>query len=553
MNATHTSRFRNKNNDLSKDKKEKVNMKIPAEKVYKTLNRQDFDLNITKYWCEYRIKHPPVRRTNHVGFLYNDYYYIFGGRDINNRKMNDMYRLQLDLKDSEPEWELIDNYGDYPKPVAEHKGVLYNSSFYVFGGVNQSEEVSNTLYIYSIEDEQWTKRENDENEVPPRAGHSMSLVGNKIVIFGGFDKGIFSNKIYIYDINANSWDNNLKGENDNAILEEGGGVERQSISEINQFMPDPRINHSQTTINGTTIVIYGGVDKDGRYFDDMWTFTLMDRLWQRIEINGEIPKARQGHSAVLIDDDSNQILFFGGKTGNIFEINEFWKFDMNTKRFTLIQGTLLQREGFTQQVKPKIIIENLTNHNPYQTFYKLKKVQIKTETEEIFNKTNGFNKNKEKKNPYEDIIMGDNKARNIKNSLIYKILPEDASYINKLAENNKHLKFERFKYNEVPLPRDGHTAFMFQDKMFIFGGDRNKYPFNDIYFFDFEKQKKEEENEGDAPDKEQSSKKERNTPENEREKTSEREKNMSEKKSSRDKDKESHNSQASKTNKKSEH
>jgi len=522
MNATHSSRFRTKYSE-SKEKKEKVNLKIPVEKVYKTLNRQDFDLNVKNYWCEYRIKHPPIRRTNHVGFLYKDYYYIFGGRDINRKKMNDMYRLNLNLEDTEQEWEYIENYGDIPEPVAEHKGVLYDSSYYLFGGVNQSEEVSNTLYIYSIEDQQWIRNDFPENVIPPRTGHSMSLVGDKIVIFGGFDKGVFSNSVYIYNIKENSWENNDKTENDNELLEEGQEViEKKSGEEDNIFAPEPRINHSQISVN-TSILIYGGVDKDGKYFDDMWTYDILNKVWQKVEINGEVPKARQGHSALLIEND--QMLIFGGKIGNIFEINEFWKFDLNTKRFSIIQGTLLQREGFTQQYKPKIIIETSTNHNPYQTFYKLKKVQIRTETDDIFNKTNGFNKNKEKKNPYEDIIMGDNKARNIKNSLIYKIVPEDVTYINNLAESNKNLKFERFKYGEVPLPRDGHTAFMYNGNMFIFGGDRNKYPFNDVYFFDFVKEKNDLEN------------KEKNSPKNE---------NF---------ENESHHSQASasKHNKKSEH
>ena len=488
MNATHSSRFRTKYSD--KEKKEKANLKIPVDKVYKTLNRQDFDLNVKKYWCEFRIKHPPIRRTHHVGFLYNDYYYIFGGRDINRRKMNDMYRVHLDLNDKEQEWELVENDGDIPEPVAEHQGVLYNSSFYVFGGVNQSEEVSNNLYVYSIEENQWTKYEFEENVVPPRTGHSMSLIGNKLVVFGGFAKGIFSNSVYIYNIDENSWENDDKTENDNELLEEGQErAEPREDTEGNLIVPEPRMNHSQISL-GTSILIYGGVDKDGKYFDDMWTYDIMGKVWEKIEINGEVPKARQGHSALLINGD--QILIFGGKIGNIFEINEFWKFDLNTKRFNIIQGTLLQREGFTHQVKPKIIIENLTNHNPYQTFYKLKKVQMKTEYDN-FEKANGA-KNKEKKNPYEDIIMGDNKARNIKNSLIYKIDPEDVNYINSLAESNKNLKFERFKYGEIPLPRDGHTAFMFQDRMFIFGGDRNKYPFNDLYFFDFVKEKNDSEN-----------------------------------------------------------
>ena len=121
--------------------------------------------------------------------------------------------------------------------------------------------------------------------------------------------------------------------------------------------------------------------------------------------------------------------------------------------------------------------------------------------------------------------MGDNKARNIKNSLIYKIGQEDVNYINSLAENNKNLKFERFKYGEIPLPRDGHTAFMYKDRMFIFGGDRNKYPFNDVYFYDFVKEKNDTEN---------------------------KEKKATPKKENSNRDTESHHSQTSKQNKKSE-
>ena len=213
-------------------------------------------------------------------------------------------------------------------------------------------------------------------------------------------------------------------------------------------IPEPRINHSQVTVN-TSIVIYGGVDKDGVCFNDIWIYDLVSNYWKKVEINGEIPKARQGHSALLVDGD--QILFFGGKIANIFEVNEIWKFDLSTNRFTLVQGTLLQREGFNRQIKPRIISEETTNHNPYQTFYKLKKIYMKTEGDNQFIKKEA--NNNEKQNPFEDIIINQ----------------EDANYINNLAEANKNLKFERFKYGDVPLPRDGHSTFMYEGKMFMDG------------------------------------------------------------------------------------
>jgi hypothetical protein len=43
----------------------------------------------------------------------------------------------------------------------------------------------------------------------------------------------------------------------------------------------------------------------------------------------------------------------------------------------------------------------------------------------------------------------------------------------------------KFKQGAVPFPRDGHTANVYNDTMVIFGGDRNKFPFNDLFTFKF--------------------------------------------------------------------
>ena len=35
-----------------------------------------------------------------------------------------------------------------------------------------------------------------------------------------------------------------------------------------------------------------------------------------------------------------------------------------------------------------------------------------------------------------------------------------------------------------PPPRDGHSCFVYDNKMFIFGGDRHHMPFNDLFYFE---------------------------------------------------------------------
>ena len=48
--------------------------------------------------------------------------------------------------------------------------------------------------------------------------------------------------------------------------------------------------------------------------------------------------------------------------------------------------------------------------------------------------------------------------------------------------NAKSIHIQRGK----PSARDGHSSFVFHNKMFIFGGDRHHMPFNDLFFLDID-------------------------------------------------------------------
>ncbi len=45
---------------------------------------------------------------------------------------------------------------------------------------------------------------------------------------------------------------------------------------------------------------------------------------------------------------------------------------------------------------------------------------------------------------------------------------------------------EKIKKNCLPYPRDGHSAHLFENNMIIFGGDRNRFPYNDLFVFKLE-------------------------------------------------------------------
>ena len=643
MNKTTTSNFHNKSKQLPPIKTEKPDpsiIKLSDEKKYIALSRQDFNNSIIQKWGEIIINKLPIRRTNHVSFIYDNYFYIFGGRDINETKMNDMYRVKLDFsEESNEKWEKINYEGEIiPNCVSGHKGLLIGNLLYIFGGVNITEQANNKVYIFNIDDRRWEEREFSESEVLPLSSHSMSLVGNLIVVVGGYSKGQFNEKTFLYDYENNIWDyypkdkyedekeeenqdelielknkiinENLQNENINDELvisddlvnlhneednkeenkekekeenkeekeeenkeekeeenkeeekkeenkeeekeeekkeeeikdieekkeeekkeknekEENKEEEKEEekkeeeikdieekkeepkpkrdniIHKTNKInfskkiknkvprpdeLPEPRINQSQVTVSDTLLYIYGGINSEGHYLDDMWSFCITDYLWTKIEIKGEIPKARSGHSCLIQD---NFLYIFGGKTANIFEVNEFWKFDIENSKFILIHDTLLEMGNNEGKIYNKPKEKNVEYHDPFHTFYKLKKMNMPNKTTNDFynNNKNGVHQNK-----YEDLVMKDHKAKIMKNSLIYRIEQDDQIFIKKLSQANHDIKLDKIRFGIVPVPRDGHSCFIHDNKMYVFGGDRNKFPFNDMFVYDFNRDNQQKEN-----------------------------------------------------------
>ena len=47
---------------------------------------------------------------------------------------------------------------------------------------------------------------------------------------------------------------------------------------------------------------------------------------------------------------------------------------------------------------------------------------------------------------------------------------------------------------EVPAPRDGQSVCVYDGKLVVFGGDRFKFPFNDLFFYSADSQEEVVEN-----------------------------------------------------------
>jgi N-acetylneuraminic acid mutarotase len=154
-------------------------------------------------------------------------------------------------------------------------------------------------------------------------GHSCNLKDSFLIVFGGFTKGKYTNSIYTYNLAKLDWDK---------ILPMEGSP-----------MPEGRIGHASCIV-GDYLYIFGGKGLDDKYLNDIWRFSFQNKKWEEIKPSSEIPKPRSGHTAIYSEKD-NSIYYFGGKIGNILEVNEIWKFDINKSQFVILQDTLLEQHN----------------------------------------------------------------------------------------------------------------------------------------------------------------------------------------------------------------
>ena len=128
---------------------------------------------------------------------------VFGGFEQGNR-VNSIAIYNF----SSNSWRNLELPDHVPQPSARsgHSAVIVNGNMYIFGGKNDDSEKLNDLWKFSLTDELWTELQ-PTGEIPfERSGHSMTVIGDIIVIFGGiWDVTKELNDLHAYSITNNKW------------------------------------------------------------------------------------------------------------------------------------------------------------------------------------------------------------------------------------------------------------------------------------------------------------------------------------------------------------
>ena len=453
------------------------------------LTRTDFSMEVAKKWSRLVARGPPKRRSYHTSFIYkNKDLYIIGGVDITERKQNDIYKIHINS--TNPQWEKIDTKDKSLDKIAYHAGVLYNGVYYIIGGQDETLRSSNVIQKFSVEDGTILDPiVPDQAVFPPLESHTAELYGNTAIVFGGHTNKTYNRNVYSINLDDGTVTNLTEG-----------------LKEEDENLPKPRQLHS-SLIYQDTLYIYGGYGPDETYYHDIWAFSLSSKSFAQIKFDddnehcpGICPLGRSGASFVEI---GGMFYIFGGKIGLIKESNELWRFNPGTSKFELIHDSLIEK--FTaeelektkkisdEQKKTKKQFKLLTRHeveqrtNPLPFSLKNSKVKKNKQKEGEKNHTHNSSFTEVKQTHSNEVLSRPNVTK-MKKSLIYTSSGDELhNALNQLGEDEKAMldKDSGLIVGEVPEPRDGQTVNLYRgSKLLLFGGDRNKFPFNDLYFFD---------------------------------------------------------------------
>ncbi|KTF87934.1 hypothetical protein cypCar_00044445, partial [Cyprinus carpio] len=141
----------------------------------------------------------------------NQSMYVFGGctQSSCNAAFNDLWRLDLNSK----EWIRPLASGSYPSPKAGATLVLYRDLLVLFGGwtrpspypLHQPERFFDEIHTYSPSKNWWNCIVTTHGP-PPMAGHSSSVMGSTMVVFGGsLGARQMSNEVWLLDLEQWCW------------------------------------------------------------------------------------------------------------------------------------------------------------------------------------------------------------------------------------------------------------------------------------------------------------------------------------------------------------
>eukprot|EP00357_Protocruzia_adherens_P018677 CAMPEP_0114987920 /NCGR_PEP_ID=MMETSP0216-20121206/9293_1 /TAXON_ID=223996 /ORGANISM="Protocruzia adherens, Strain Boccale" /LENGTH=217 /DNA_ID=CAMNT_0002350607 /DNA_START=30 /DNA_END=679 /DNA_ORIENTATION=- len=189
------------------ERKNHPNLSVNTKEAHKYQSFQNQDKKFYN-WKEIRAMGKlPSRRSYHCSGFYKDELYIYGGEDIREGIVSNMYKINIERDSDVIEWQPVESTGDGPGAISHHTGVVHEGKWYLFGGNREDGAEVGWVYIFDYETCSWTtvKAEgapilDDHSAIVHQGGDSASMI-----VFGGFHFGSRTNKVYKFCLKNQTW------------------------------------------------------------------------------------------------------------------------------------------------------------------------------------------------------------------------------------------------------------------------------------------------------------------------------------------------------------
>lgn len=260
----------------------------------------------------------PKPRHGHRAVGIKDLMIVFGGG--NEGIVDELHVLNTCTN----QWFMPEVKGDVPPGCAAYGFACDGTRLLVFGGMIEYGRYSNDLFELQSANWEWrhVRPKAPKNDVAPcpRLGHSFTMIGTQVFLFGGLANDSddpkdniprYLNDLYILDTRPGQpvmqWEKPIFFGTPPSPRESHTAVAYIPKGSNNNSSSNNDCSSNSNGTNGAKLIIYGGMA--GCRLDDLHILDISTMTWSSPKISGDPPLARSLHSASLI---GNKMFVFGG-------------------------------------------------------------------------------------------------------------------------------------------------------------------------------------------------------------------------------------------------
>lgn len=251
---------------------------------------QNWHLDLTHdQWVPLPVSGPrPPARYKHAATVINEKLYIAGG-SRNGRYLSDVQIFDLinltwstiKLNMEKNADDIKDNSRQEVLSISGHNMIKWENKLLLLAGYSKNSSDSVTVRCIDLESHLCGVIETSGKVPVARGGQSVSLVGSRLVLFGGEDRNRrLLNDVHTLDLETMTW----------------------NVVETMQTPPAPRFDHTAAVHGERYLLIYGGCSHS-IFFNDLHVLDLETMEWSQPQIQGDFVTPRAGHDGVTVDEN----------------------------------------------------------------------------------------------------------------------------------------------------------------------------------------------------------------------------------------------------------